>query len=287
MSQIILNADDFGRHEWINAAVKEAVERGLLRSASLMAGEPAFDEAVAIAKAHPELGVGIHFTLVDGRPVLPPEKIPSLVDEDGRFRLDHNAFVKAYLCGRIRRAEIRRELTAQAGKIVLSGLTPDHADSHQHIHMLPGIFSIALDVAEQFGISAVRISQVDVGESAWLAGGLCDIIGRAGLYTLGIRAREQAKRRGFAVPDHFSGLVAGAAVTSAYLVELADSLTRTKNAGTTEVMMHLGTSNAELVPFTRWQHDFEAELHAATSAEVRAAFTKNALACVRFSEMLV
>ena len=74
MSQIILNADDFGRHACINAAVRESVERGLLRSVSLMAGEPAFDDAVTIAKAHPSLGVGIHFTLVDGRPVLPKLK---------------------------------------------------------------------------------------------------------------------------------------------------------------------------------------------------------------------
>ena len=287
MSQIILNADDFGRHACINAAVRESVERGLLRSVSLMAGEPAFDDAVTIAKAHPSLGVGIHFTLVDGRSALPPEEIPSLVGADGRFRPDHGAFVKDFLCGRIRRADIRRELTAQAQKIVAAGIRPDHVDSHQHIHMLPGIFAIALDVAESFGIHAVRISQVDVGESAWLAGGLGDIIGRAGLYALGVRARRLARRRGFIEPAHFAGLVAGAAVTPAFLVQLADSLARTKNAGATEVMMHPGTSNAALVPFTRWQHDFEVEFTAATSADVRAAFSKNALTSVRFSEILL
>lgn len=287
MPQILLNADDFGRHACINAAVRESVERGLLRSASLMAGEPAFDDAVDIAKAHPTLGVGIHFTLVDGRPVLPPEEIPSLVGADGRFRPDHGAFVKDFLCGRIRRADIRRELTAQAQKIVAAGIRPDHVDSHQHIHMLPGIFSIALDVAAQYGIRAVRISQVDVGEASWLAGSLGDIIGRAGLFALGVRARRLARRRGFAAPAHFAGLVAGAAVTPAFLVQLADSLARTKNAGATEVMMHPGTSNAALVPFTRWQHDFEVEFTAATSADVRAAFSKNALTSVRFLEILL
>lgn len=287
MPQILLNADDFGRHACINAAVRESVERGLLRSASLMAGEPAFDDAVDIAKAHPTLGVGIHFTLVDGRPVLPPENIPSLVGTDSRFRPEHGAFVKDFLRGRIRRTDIRRELMAQAEKIVAAGIHPDHVDSHQHIHMLPGIFSIALDVAESFGIRAVRISQVDVGESAWLAGGLGDIIGRAGLYALGVRARRLARRRGFAAPAHFAGLVAGAAVTPAFLVQLADDLAHTKTTGATEVMMHPGTSNAALVSFTHWQHDFEAEFSAATSADVRAAFSKNALTSVRFSEILL
>ena len=284
MSQIILNADDFGRHALINAAVCTAAEHGLLRSASLMAGEPAFDDAVTIAKAHPVLGVGVHFTLVDGRPVLPPASIPSLVDADGRFRPDHTSFVKAYLCGRIRRADIRRELTAQAKKIIDAGLRPDHVDSHQHIHMLPGIFSIALDVAEHFGISAVRISQVDVGTGAWLSGSFGDIVGRAGLYTLGALARREARRRGFAAPDHFAGLVAGAAVTSTYLVRLAETLPQA--GGVTEVMMHPGHSNEVLVPFTRWQHDFEAEASAAVSSEVSVAFAQHRLTCASFSDLL-
>ncbi|MDY6268713.1 MAG: ChbG/HpnK family deacetylase [Selenomonadaceae bacterium] len=114
MRNIILNADDFGRHALINAAVRDGVERGVLRSASLMAGEPAFDDAVAIAKAHPALGIGVHFTLVDGRPVLPPARVMSLVGADGRFRPNHMVFVRDYLCGRIRRDDIRRELAAQA-----------------------------------------------------------------------------------------------------------------------------------------------------------------------------
>ena len=41
MRQVILNADDFGRHALINEAVRRAAADGLLRSASLMAGEPA------------------------------------------------------------------------------------------------------------------------------------------------------------------------------------------------------------------------------------------------------
>ena len=116
MRQIILNADDFGRHALINEAVRRAAADGLLRSASLMAGELAFSEAVAIAKATPALGVGVHLTLIDGRPVLPPEEIPSLVDDAGRFRPDHTAFARDYLAGRVRRADIRRELAAQMAK---------------------------------------------------------------------------------------------------------------------------------------------------------------------------
>ena len=75
--RLIVNADDFGRHALINEAVAEGVERGILRSATLMPGGKAFDGAVETALTHPELGVGVHFTLVNGFPVLPPEEIPS------------------------------------------------------------------------------------------------------------------------------------------------------------------------------------------------------------------
>ena len=68
---LLLNADDFGRHSLINGAVEKGVAEGCLRSASLMPGEPCFSEAVALAKKYPQLGVGIHFTLVDGNPVSP------------------------------------------------------------------------------------------------------------------------------------------------------------------------------------------------------------------------
>ena len=78
MKKLIVNADDFGRQPLINQAVAEAVDKKGLLSASLMAGEPYFAEAVEIAKKRPQLGVGVHLTLVDGRPVLPAEEIPTL-----------------------------------------------------------------------------------------------------------------------------------------------------------------------------------------------------------------
>ncbi|WP_294144075.1 ChbG/HpnK family deacetylase [uncultured Selenomonas sp.] len=285
MPNIILNADDFGRHALINAAVRDGVERGLLRSASLMAGEPAFDEAVAIAKTHPQLGVGVHFTLVDGRPVLPPDKIPSLVGSDGRFRPNHMAFVCDCFLGHIRRDDIRREFTAQAQKILRAGLRPEHVDSHQHIHILPGVFSIALDVAAAAGIHAVRIPAVDVGEGGFLTGGASAIVGRLGLYTLATVARRQAHHRGFATPDHFSGLVAGAAVTEDYLVQLAPALPQ--DGSTTEVMLHPGKADAELVRLYAggWEHSFTSEDAAILLPAVRAAFEAHALSSVNFAAL--
>ena len=277
-----MNADDFGRHPLINGAVKRGLVKGVLRSASLMAGEPAFDEAAAIAKENPALGVGVHITLADGRPVSDPAEVPTLVGADGCFRTDHKAFVRDYLRGRISRSDLRREITAQMEKILRAGIRPTHIDGHQHLHILPGIFSLVLELAEQHGIRAVRIPQVDAGEgNGFFEGTAADVIGRLGLYTLAGMARFLGRRHGFAMPDHFAGLVAGAAVDTAYCCRLARSLPE----GTTEVMIHPGLDNQILQRATSWAHDFEAEYRALTAPETEAAFREQGIASVNYRQL--
>ena len=48
--RLIVNADDFGRSASINQAVVRAHQEGILTTASLMVNEPAFEEAVALAR---------------------------------------------------------------------------------------------------------------------------------------------------------------------------------------------------------------------------------------------
>ena len=83
---LVVTADDFGNDVAVNEAVEIAHRDGILTAASLMVGGPALADAVERAKRLPGLGVGLHLTLVDGTPVLPPEVVPGLVDDRGRFR---------------------------------------------------------------------------------------------------------------------------------------------------------------------------------------------------------
>ena len=280
--KLILNADDFGRHELINQAVERGVTQGYLRSATLMPGEPCFDGAVALAKAHPELGVGIHFTLVDGHPVLPPAEIPSLVTAEGKFYPQHNAFVKAYLTGKIDLADVRRELTAQLDKFLAAGLVPTHADSHQHIHILPGIFPVVLDILAAKGIYRVRIPKVHAAFGAFFSGGLADIIGRLGLWTLAAVGKAQARGRGFATPAFFAGKVAGDAVDEQFLLELAQDFP----PGVTEVMLHPGMENETLAQISGWDHDYTAEYQASCSAAVGKLLQENDIEPVNYNAVV-
>lgn len=276
---IIINADDFGRHAEINRAVEEGLVHGCLRSATVMPGGAAFAGAIDIARRHEELGLGVHFTLVDGHPILPPEEIPSLVGSEGDFLPDHTALLKRYLKGSINLEEVWRELAAQLQKVEATGIPISHVDSHQHMHTLPGIIDIVLDLAARAGIRAVRTPRTPLFAGAF--GGLGQLVGRLGLSTLARLAACKAHRRGLLTPDNFAGIVAGEAVSEGELLHLIAHLPQ----GTTEVMMHPGMKNDVLQEDSGWQHDFEAELAAILSPRVGEALRKAEVEPVNFRHL--
>src|SRR5689334_13160068 len=108
--RLIVNADDFGRSPSINAAVIRAHQQGILTTASLMVNEPAFDEAVALAKQNPRLGVGLHLTLLCGHSALPQEKIPGLVNERREFADNPATVGFRYFFSRPLRPQLRDEI---------------------------------------------------------------------------------------------------------------------------------------------------------------------------------
>ena len=155
--RLILNADDFGLTRGINRAIAELHALGALTSATLMASGPAFDDAVAIAHAHPTLGVGCHIVLTDGAPVSPPHTIPTLLGPDGKtFRPQLTHFVRDLLLNRIAEADIAREASAQIQKLQRNGITVTHLDTHKHTHIFPRVARPLLAVAERTGVPAIR-----------------------------------------------------------------------------------------------------------------------------------
>ena len=88
---LIINCDDFGMHESVNAAVLRAVEDGVASSCSLMVPCPAAAQAIQMLRKAPAMPFGIHLTLTrdstDHRwtPVAPAGQVPSLLDEDGQL----------------------------------------------------------------------------------------------------------------------------------------------------------------------------------------------------------
>src|SRR4051812_19780511 len=138
--RLIVNADDYGRSRSINEAVIRAHRDGILTTASLMVNEPGFEEAVALARENPKLGVGLHLALVCGRAALPQDQVPHLTDKNQNFSNDPVATgFRYFVCGKAK-AELRAEITAQFEKFHATGLELDHVNGHLHMHMHPTVF---------------------------------------------------------------------------------------------------------------------------------------------------
>src|SRR3954454_7675010 len=96
--------------------------RGILSAASLMMAGAAVDDAIARARRMPSLRVGLHVVVVDGRPLLPPARIPHLVDEHGLLRKDLASVGRNVFFRPAARRELALEITAQFDAYRATGL---------------------------------------------------------------------------------------------------------------------------------------------------------------------
>lgn len=157
MKRLIVTADDFGRSLQVNQAVEEGHANGILTAASLMVTEGAVDDAVERARRLPGLGVGLHVTLVDGIPALPPSRIPDLVNEQGLFTRDLVRLGTRIFLSREARRQVTAEMRAQFELFNATGLPLAHVDFHHHYHQHPTVFDLVLDLAVEYGAPGIRI----------------------------------------------------------------------------------------------------------------------------------
>jgi hopanoid biosynthesis associated protein HpnK len=249
MRRIIINADDFGLTRGINRAVAELHDAGALSSATLMATGDAFDDAVAIAKARPGLGVGCHIVLVDGVPVSPPSAVTSLLGADGvHFRRSLIHFLRdLYLrrdLGRIDVGEIETEAVAQIEKLQRAGIDVTHIDTHKHTHMFPRVTTALLSAAARCGVKAVRNPFEENWSRKLSDTRLLRGFEVAALYSLHKEFLQQKQIRDGAVMTT-NGTI-GIAVTGTLKTSTLQRMIETMPTGTWELVCHPGYNDADL-----------------------------------------
>jgi hopanoid biosynthesis associated protein HpnK len=269
--RLIVNADDFGRSPSINGAVVRAHREGILTSASLMMNEPGFDEAVTLARENPQLGVGLHLTLLCGHSVLPAGNIPGLVNERGEFGNGPVGVGFRYFARRGLREQLRAEIHAQFGKFRATGLPLDHVNGHLHLHLQPTIFRILMDDAAQLGIRHLRRTRDCFWLNARLARGrwLYRISHAVVLGWLSRRAGRPLAARGIRHPQRVFGLLQDSHVDEEFMVKLLPQLP----AGDSELYSHPSLDK------------FKHELDGLISPRVRALIAQQGIQLVRYQDL--
>lgn len=149
--RLIINADDFGLAPGNTAGILQAYRDGVLTSTSAMINMPGAPERITRARSQePSLPVGLHLNLTIGCPVLPPERVPTLVDGDGRF-YPINQLVER-LPG-VSLDEVNAEIHAQAALLTQCGGPFDHIDNHQMLLMLYQPFApLVIQLAREYHV---------------------------------------------------------------------------------------------------------------------------------------
>ncbi|GAB6037231.1 hypothetical protein JCM15519_17900 [Fundidesulfovibrio butyratiphilus] len=155
---VVFNADDLGLSASVTESVLHAMEDGLVTDASLLACGEAFDLAVDGLRRLGK-GVGAHLTAVDReKPLVDHGSGGRLTGPDGCFLTNRNAlFVRLAAAPQTVLAQLRAEWRAQVERIAATGLPITHLDSHQHLHLFPGLRELVLDLAREYSIPFVRL----------------------------------------------------------------------------------------------------------------------------------
>ena len=265
MSYLIINADDFGSSQSVNAAIIKAYREGILTSTSLMVSGDAAQEAIALAKNHPHLAVGLHLVLVCGKSVLPPEQIPHLVDSEGNFSHDPTQAGLNYQFNPATRSELRLEIRAQLEKFRDSGLNLAHVDGHLHLHVHPVILGILTELSPEFQIKFIRLPSEELRKNLKIdqRNLLTKIVWSIVFGQLRRYGEGLLKAHNIKFADRVYGLLQTGDMSEKYLLGLIPQI----QAELVEIYSHPDLINTEI------NHRGEVELAALLSQQVRELLT--------------
>jgi predicted glycoside hydrolase/deacetylase ChbG (UPF0249 family) len=128
---VILHADDLGVSHSENAASMQLLEKGPVRSASIMVPCPWFGEIASYASTHPQADFGLHLTLTSEwkflkwGSVIPSPQVASLLNDKGFFYSE-----VADLGKHGNGADVERELRGQIERAKQFGIAITHFDTH-------------------------------------------------------------------------------------------------------------------------------------------------------------
>jgi hopanoid biosynthesis associated protein HpnK len=269
--RLVVNADDFGLSRSVNEAIIRAHREGILTTASLMVNEPGFDEAVKLAKENPELGVGLHLTLLHGHSALPHDEIPGLVNAHGEFSNSPvGAGMKYYFDGDLV-GPLRSEIHAQFEKFRSTGLVLDHVNGHLHLHLHPVIFKILIGDSEKLGIRHLRFTRDCLARSWKMSQGyLFYRISHAAIFEwLSSHARETLRQKDIKHTQITFGLLQDGRVDEDYVLKLLPELP----PGDSELYSHPSLD--------KFKHEFDALI----SPRVRDQIQKLNIELIRYQDL--
>jgi chitin disaccharide deacetylase len=279
LKRLIVNADDFGLSPEVNAGITRAHRDGILRSASLMVAEPAARAAAELARDNPELDVGLHAVVCQGRSILDSSRLGAAVGRPGEFIDSPVAAGMRYFFDRSLRTAMTDELRAQVERhLELVGYL-NHIDGHLNFHVHPLFADILVNLAVEYKVQCIRLPRERVMTTIRLRR---DNIARKLVEsiifrTLSRRTGRMMTERGLTSTDALFGLHQSGHLSEDYVVGVIDRI----RDGTTELYFHPAADIGGVPPSVEAQ----LEVEILTSPRVHNAIVRNGIELITFADL--
>lgn len=258
---LIVNADDYGLTAGISRGILRAHREGVVTSTSVLAVAPAFDLTGPWLRDTGGLGVGVHLAAVgEDPPLLSAREIPTLVDRRGRLAASWRAFLPRAAAGRIDWSDLAREFAAQLEAVRALGVAVTHLDSHQHLHLWPGVRQVVIELARSAGVGALRVPRAHRPRH----------LVSVGVNRLARSLAWHARTAGLAVPADAAGLDESGALDAGRLAAALEGF-RARRAPSAELGAHPGEAEDLERWRYRWGFRWAEELEALVAPESRRA----------------
>jgi predicted glycoside hydrolase/deacetylase ChbG (UPF0249 family) len=276
-TQLVVNADDFGQSPGTSRGIVRAHREGVVTSTSVLGNCDDLPGVCALLAEVPDLGVGVHLTLVNGRPVTDVTRVRTICPSGVGFFDRSRDFFAAWVRGRIDINEIEEEFDGQVSRLKDAGLPIDHVNTHRHVGFIPAVGRAMEKVAKRHGIPGIR-SAVERPTLGWLTEPTRGL--ETGLLTgLAWLTRRQmgALRHG---PQSW-GFVEAGRLDEVRILELLGRM----GPGAHELICHPGEEDDKEAEPGESPHLRAHELVALTSNKVRRAFERRGVKLCRWKDL--
>jgi len=137
MKKLVINADDFGLCDSVNAGIIECITNGIVSDLSFIINPPFLNNSIELLRKHSIKNIGVHLNFTMGKPL--SSEFSTLTDFKGNFNNTNMHFLN-HLKSKINSDEIYEEGKTQIETLITNGFTITHFDTHQNIHTLPPFF---------------------------------------------------------------------------------------------------------------------------------------------------
>ena len=273
---LIVNADDYAYYDCVSRGILQCAESGIVTATGVFANSPHLKAHAPWLASASGLDSGVHLNITDRRPVT--RAMEDRLDRyDGEFP-GKFAMAKALLDGAVPRTLVKDEWRAQIECCLDAGLQPKFLNSHEHMHMFPGLYPITVDLAAEYGIPHLRHAAPE-----WPPGpGVSALLRDAIMALLSATNYHRCRR----VAPRFMGMGESGRLSADYLQRIHKRL---RPGGIYELMCHPGYFDPEEVRDERLlgYHDWEQERRNLSESGLRTLLKDNQVELIGYRHLQI